>query len=86
MKIALSELKVNVGKYVAMAEKEDVIIMKYGKPAAKIIAIEKKPWYEKEIPETLTSIEQLVGTLPPDIDLDEMKMERIMRKSGFKPE
>ena len=43
MRIALSELKVNVGKYVDLAETEDVIITKCGKPAAKIIRFDKEP-------------------------------------------
>ena len=37
MEVALSELKVNVDKYVELAETTDVIITKHGKPAAKII-------------------------------------------------
>jgi prevent-host-death family protein len=37
MQIALSDLKVSVGKYVDLAETEDVIITKYGKPAAKVV-------------------------------------------------
>jgi len=77
MMVALSDLKVNVGKYVDLAETEDVIITKYGKPAAKIIRFNKEPWYTKGIPEKVTSIEQLFGTLPDDIDLDDVKMARL---------
>jgi prevent-host-death family protein len=50
MQIALSDLKVNVGKYVDLADTEDVIITKYGKPAAKIIRFNKEPWYMKKLP------------------------------------
>ncbi|MDR0903556.1 MAG: hypothetical protein LBM59_02875 [Ruminococcus sp.] len=32
----------------------------------------------KKIPEVITSISDLMGTLPPDIDLDEMRMKRIL--------
>ena len=73
MQISLSDLKVNVGKYVDLAETEDVIITKYGKPAAKIIRFDKEPWFTKEIPEQITSVEQLFGTLPSDVDLDDVK-------------
>lgn len=69
MQVALCDLKVNVGKYVDMAETEDIIITKYGKPAAKIIRFGKEPWYMKPIPEKITSISQLFGTLPKDIGL-----------------
>ena len=79
MHVALSELKVNVGKYVDLAEVEDVIITKYGKPAAKIIRYDKEPWYLKKIPEKVTSVEELFGTLPSDIDLDDIKTERLSK-------
>lgn len=79
MQIALSDLKINVGKYVDLADTEDVIITKYGKPAAKIVRFDKVPWYLKEIPEKVTSVEQLFGTLPDDIDLDDVKMERLIK-------
>jgi len=77
MMVALSELKVDVDKYVDLAEIEDIIITKLGKPAAKIISLNKEPWYTKQIPEKITSIEQLFGTLPNDIDLDDIKTTRL---------
>ena len=79
MQVSLSDLKVNVGKYVDLAEIEDVIITKYGKPAAKIIRFDKEPWFTKEIPEQITSVEQLFGTLPSDVDLDDVKRERLSK-------
>ncbi len=77
MQIALSDLKLNVGKYVDLAETEDVIITKYGKPAAKIVRFDKEPWYLKRVPEKVTSVEQLFGTLPDDIDCDDVKTARL---------
>ena len=41
MQIALSELKINVGKYVDLAEKEDIHITRNGKQVAKIIGINR---------------------------------------------
>jgi prevent-host-death family protein len=79
MQITLTDLKVNVGKYVDLASAEDVVITKYGKPAAKIIRFDKEPWYMKRMPEEVTSIEQLFGTLPDDIDLDDVRMERLAK-------
>ena len=79
MQIALSDLKVNVGKYVDLADTEDVIITKYGKPAAKIIRFDKEPWYMKTIPENITSVESLFGTIPNDIDLDDVRMARLTK-------
>ena len=37
MQIALSELKINVGKYVGLAETQDIFITRNGKQVAKII-------------------------------------------------
>lgn len=79
MQVSLSDLKVNVGKYVDLAETEDVIITKYGKPAAKIIRFDKEPWFSKEIPDQITSVEQLFGTLPSNVDLDDVRTERLSR-------
>ena len=79
MQVALSDLKVNVGKYVDLAEAEDVIITKYGRPTAKITRYIKEPWYMKKLPKEITSIEELFGTLPNDIDLDDIRMERLTR-------
>ncbi len=79
MQITLSDLKINVGKYVDLAEIEDIIITKYGKPAAKIVRFDKEPWYLKKMPEKVTSIEQLFGTLPSDIDLDDARTERLSK-------
>ena len=79
MQIALSDLKVNVGKYVDLAETTDVIITKYGKPTAKIIRFDKEPWYSKKMPEQITSIEQLFGTLPNDVALEDIKAERLSK-------
>ena len=77
MQITLSDLKVNVGKYVDLADTEDVVITKYGKPAAKIIRYDKEPWYMKKLPEKITSVDSLFGTLPDDIDLDDVRTERL---------
>lgn len=79
MQITVSDLKVNAGKYVELADTEDVVITKYGKPAAKIIRYDKQPWYLKEIPETITSIDNLFGTLPDDIDIEDIRMERLLK-------
>jgi len=79
MHVALSDLKVNVGKYVDLAETTDIIITKYGKPTAKIIRFDKEPWYLKKMPEKITSVDQLFGTLPNDIDLEDIRAERLSK-------
>jgi len=41
MQIALSELKINVGKYVDLSEIEDIYITRNGKQVAKIIGVNR---------------------------------------------
>ena len=77
MQVALSDLKVNVGKYVDLAETTDVIITKYGKPTAKIVRFDKEPWYLKTMPAQITSVEQLFGMLPSDVDREEVRAGRL---------
>lgn len=79
MQISLSDLKVNVGKYVDLAKTEEVVITKYGKPTAKIIRYDREPWYTKQIPDKITSVEQLFGTLSSDVDLEDVKTERLSK-------
>ena len=79
MQVALSDLKVNVGKYVDLANTVDVIITKYGKPAAKIIRYDREPWYVKKLPEKITSVDNLFGTIPNDIDLEDVRLERLSK-------
>ena len=43
MQNALSDLKVNVGRYVDLAETEDIIITKYSKPTAKVVRYDEEP-------------------------------------------
>ena len=79
MQVALSDLKINVGKYVDLADTQDIIITKYGKPTAKIIRFDKEPWYLKKMPDKITSVESLFGTLPDDVDLDDVRTERLAK-------
>jgi prevent-host-death family protein len=41
MQVALSELKVNVGKYVDHSESEDIFITRNGKQVAKIVSLKR---------------------------------------------
>ena len=79
MQIALTDLKVNVGKYVELAETQDVVITRYGSPVAKIIRFDKEPWYRKKIPEKVAAVEQLFGTLPDEVGLEDVKTARLSK-------
>jgi prevent-host-death family protein len=70
MLITLTALKENTGYYVDMADKEEIIITRNGKPAAKLVPakIDRKE-----------SVKALIGTLPEDIDYDKLRAERIVK-------
>lgn len=80
MKITIEEFDANVKKYLNLLGSEDIIITREGKPDVIIPADDDTPWYEKKIPEKITSIFQLSGTLPPELTVDDAKMERILRR------
>ncbi len=64
---------------VDLAETENVVITKYGKPAAKIVRIDKKDRCAKEIPVHIGSVAQLFGTLPGNADWKVIKQERLTK-------
>ena len=71
--ITLSELKTKTGKYVSLAEKEDIYITRNGKQVALITntKIDK-----------IAAAKALFGILPPDVDLDKARTERFSNESA----
>lgn len=70
MVITASELKTNLGKYLAMAAEQDIFITKNGKNIAKL----SSPTVDK-----LAVLDGLVGILPADASTD-VREERILGK------
>lgn len=68
VQISISELKTNPGKYVTMAEGQDVYITKNGKRIAKITSAK---------PNKMAAAEALLGILPGDVSLEEAREERL---------
>ena len=68
MQITLSQLKNNTGRYVALADDEDVYVTKNGKRVAKITGTKINK---------VVAAKALFGILPPDVDLDEARSERL---------
>ena len=67
MSITATELKLNLSKYLALAEKEDIYITKNGKVVAKL----SSPYQDR-----VDTAKSLFGVLPADITLEEAKGER----------
>ena len=67
MSITATELKMNLGKYLMLAEKEDIYITKNGKVIAKLT----NPFQDR-----VDMAKSLFGILPADITLEEAREER----------
>lgn len=68
MSITATELKINLSKYLLLAETEDIFITKNGKIVAKLT----NPFQDR-----VDTAKSLFGILPSDISLEEAKEERL---------
>ena len=68
MSITATELIINLGKYLLLAETEDIYITKNGKIVAKLT----NPFQDR-----VETAKSLFGVLPSDISLEEAKEERL---------
>ena len=70
MSITATELKMNLGKYLMLAEKEDIYITKNGKVIAKLT----NPFQDR-----VDMAKSLFGILPADMTLEEAREERLSK-------
>ena len=74
IQITATDFKANLGKYLALAEHEDIVITKSGKSVVKLSGIKQ---------DKVKDMESLFGIIPwngEDIDLKQVKAERLMAK------
>jgi prevent-host-death family protein len=71
IQVTATEFKTNFGKYLSLAEKEDIRITKNGKSVFKLSAENDKSW-----------LDELVGIIPGvvDEDLKKLETERLWKK------
>ncbi len=70
MLITATEFKNNIGKYLALASKEDIYITKNGKSIAKLTNTKQ---------DKIEMAKSLFGILPDDISLEQAREERLSR-------
>ncbi|HIT63172.1 MAG TPA: type II toxin-antitoxin system prevent-host-death family antitoxin [Candidatus Ventrimonas merdavium] len=70
MSITATELKLNLGKYLLMAAKEDIFITRNGRTVAKLTS----PYQNK-----LDTVDELFGSVPADVTLEEAREERLSK-------
>ena len=72
LEISVSELKANAGRYVRMAEQQEIYITKNGKLAARLTSAK---------PDKVLAAKSLFGILPEEADFDRTKMDRFNERS-----
>jgi len=68
MTVSVSELKNNAGRYITLADKQDVFITRNGKQVAKIVSTRI---------DRVAAMKSIFGVIPPDADLELAKWERL---------
>jgi len=71
MIITATELKLNLGKYLDMAEREDILVSKNGRVTAKLCS----PFADR-----MELARSLIGILPPNVTVEEARNARLERK------
>ncbi|MCD7771502.1 MAG: type II toxin-antitoxin system prevent-host-death family antitoxin [Oscillospiraceae bacterium] len=70
MTVTATEFKMNLGKYLVLAETEDVFISKNGKVSVKLVNSNQ---------DKVEAMQSLFGILPSDVSLEESREERLGR-------
>jgi len=71
MIINSSDFQNNVGKYLDLAEGQEIVITRNGSPVARLVGMNK----------TISFLsDRLVGLIPPDVDENAEKEERLARQ------
>jgi len=68
IQISISELKAHAGRYVELADREEVYITRNGRRVAKLTAAAS---------DKVTTAKALFGLIPPGADLDSARRERL---------
>ena len=77
MIIALSELKTNVGKYVNLAEKQDIYITRNGKQVAKLIGTNREKVSEMKTLFGIAKLPSYYDDPKYDSNYEKLRDERI---------
>ena len=75
LRISASELAAEPNRYIAMLVHQDILITQDEEPVARLTAV--KDNRTDDIEARLAAARSLFGILPPDIDLDRAREERL---------
>ena len=72
MQITATELKTNIGRYLVLAEKQDIVVTKNNRPIAKLTNVQE---------DKISILDSLIGIIPDNgFALEEAKGERLARQ------
>jgi len=72
MQITATELKANIGRYLALAEKQDIVVTKNNRPLAKLTNVQE---------DKISILDSLIGIIPDNgFTLEDVKGERLARQ------
>ncbi len=74
IQVPVSELKMNLSKYLSLAESQDVFVTRHGKPVVKMCSTKV---------DRRAEVEELLGMFPEGIDVDYDKMKDLRREERF---
>jgi len=72
MQITATEFKTNIGRFLALAGKQDIIVTKNNKPIAKLTNVQE---------DKMSILDSLIGIIPDNgFTLEDAKSERLARQ------
>ena len=72
MQITATELKTNIGRYLVLAENQDIIVTKNNRPIAKLTNVQE---------DKISILDSLIGIIPDNgFSLEDAKNERLARQ------
>ena len=72
MQITATEFKTNIGRYLVLAEKYDIVVTKNNKPIAKLTNVQE---------DKMAILDSLIGIIPDNgFTLEDAKNERLARQ------
>lgn len=66
-----TEVQNNFGKYLELAEDQEIVITRNGQPVARLVGVNNAVQFLSD---------SLVGLIPPDVNEDSMREERLERQ------
>jgi len=72
MQITATELKTNIGKYLVLAEKQDIVVTKNNRPIARLTNVQE---------DKISILDSLIGIIPDNgFTLEDAKDKRLARQ------